>query len=403
MNQSSLFAGTALADITPPLEVGFLTSSVDGTYAPFRAVRLPLNARVLVLKHQDGLAALVSVDLLALSDTSVGGWGKFKRGLSSVIPGEQVILTCTHTHSAPESVALSDLYQTEAYQIWLRKVQTSISQAIDTALAGMQPCKVAYAMDTLEGFSLQRRIHTPGGIVMSDSVQPIADALMNQQPVDRRVHIIRLVDSGGKPLVHIVHAICHPVHEMCLPEVSSDFPGELCNFLQERGSPGHFLNGAAGDTNPPTVSEGPASARKHGQALGAIVLKDHVWNTVDSSEFQVVHEERQFSPRPDAKIDNPGDATARFSAIRIGSLAIVFLPGEPFVETALQIEKESPFAHTIVAGFGENNIGYIPTEKAFAEGGYETGPGKWSFLPIGSDRVIKAKALELLNRLHPKQ
>lgn len=86
--------------------------------------------------------------------------------------------------------------------------------------------------------------------------------------------------------------------------------------------------------------------------------------------------------------------------LSFGDLAIVFLPGEPFVETAFDIEAQSPFPVTIVGGFGENNIGYLPTEAAFDEGGYETGPGKWSFLPRGSDNVLRLNALELLNRLH---
>ena len=53
MNESSLQAGASVTDITPPLEVGLLTSSVNGTYAPFESVRLPLKARVLVLRFAD--------------------------------------------------------------------------------------------------------------------------------------------------------------------------------------------------------------------------------------------------------------------------------------------------------------------------------------------------------------
>ena len=75
---------------------------------------------------------------------------------------------------------------------------------------------------------------------------------------------------------------------------------------------------------------------------------------------------------------NPAGCIARFSALRIGSLAFLFLPGEPFMETAWAIEKDSPFEHTIIVGYSENNIGYIPTEEAFGLGGYEVGPGKWS-------------------------
>ena len=43
-------AGAAREPITPPLEVGFLTSSIEGTWAPFQRVRKPLYARALVLE-----------------------------------------------------------------------------------------------------------------------------------------------------------------------------------------------------------------------------------------------------------------------------------------------------------------------------------------------------------------
>jgi hypothetical protein len=52
-----------------------------------------------------------------------------------------------------------------------------------------------------------------------------------------------------------------------------------------------------------------------------------------------------------------------------------------------------------VVGFGENNIGYIPTGAAFDQGGYEVGPGKWSFLEKGADETIYSAALKILEEL----
>ena len=68
----------------------------------------------------------MSLDLLALNDTSVDGWENFKAGMAEQIQPDKIILTCTHTHTAPESVALSNLYLTKAYKNWLDDVQTKI-------------------------------------------------------------------------------------------------------------------------------------------------------------------------------------------------------------------------------------------------------------------------------------
>lgn len=400
MDTIILRAGTAVAVITPPLEAGLLTSSVEGRYAPFTAVRLPLKARVLALLSGDTTVVLVSLDLLGLSDTATRGWARFKQGLSDDIAPEHIIITCTHTHNAPESVALSPLYETEVFRQWLDMVQQQLRNAIRQAVATAQPCKTDISKSVLEGYSLQRRIPTQQGIAMSDSMQPISAALMQREPVDRRVHTIRFRDNAGHTIATIVHAVCHPVHEMCLPHISPDFPGELCGALETAGGNGMamFLNGAAGDTNPPTVSEGAAAAKAHGQALAAAVQQVPEGVPLKGSSLAAAHEELAFQVRI-PEIDNPGDALGRINIIALGNLALVFLPGEPFIITAMEMEKLSPFEHTIITAYAENTIGYIPTAAAFKEGGYEAGPGKWSFLEITAAARLQDVTLHLLQQL----
>ncbi len=404
MNQSQLLAGTSVADITPPLEVGLLTSSVNGLYEPFESVRLPLKARVLVIKSNEELVAIVSLDLLSLNDTSVGGWDRFKKSIAGVVAAEKIIVCYTHTHSAPESGAISDLYLTKAYHDWLKTMQVKIKQAIKEAFNNAEACNVDITSGELTGYSLQRRIKTPAGIVMSDSIQPIAKELLDIPPIDRRIRSVHFHSVKKNGVATMVHAICHPVHEMCMPHVSSEFPGEMCNELElspESGMP-LFLNGAAGDTNPPTVSMGAIYAQQHGVAIAGLVKKAKQQMVLDTSSFAFSGGNVQLKIRPGSNVTNELDALARISAIRIGALAVVFLPGEPFVETAFEIEDQSPFDQTIIVGFSENNIGYIPTEEAFEQGGYEIGPGKWSFLEIDACRRIRDKAVDVLKGLYNK-
>jgi len=404
MNKSQLLAGAQAVDITPPLEVGLLTSSVKGLYEPFESVRLPLNARVVVLKSANEMVAIVAMDLLALNDTSVSGWNSFKEKLSDIIAPEKIILTCTHTHSAPESVAFSALYLSDVYKNWIAYIQVQISKAIKQAVTQLQPCQISFKSSILNGYSLQRRIPTPTGIIMSDSIQPIAAELMDREPVDRRVVSLCFENEAGDCIATMVHAVCHPVHEMCLPFISSEFPGEMCIALEESGKHGMplFLNGAAGDTNPPTVSEGPRYAQIHGQALAKVAQDQAGYEDMAADDLKFIHRDIQLQPRPEARVANKFDAVGRLRAIKIGELAILFLPGEPFTEIAFEIEKASPFVHTIITGFCENSIGYIPTNKAFDEGGYDVGPGKWAFLPRGTDEVIASNAIEMLNQLYQK-
>jgi hypothetical protein len=51
--------------------------------------------------------------------------------------------------------------------------------------------------------------------------------------------------------------------------------------------------------------------------------------------------------------------------------ATLHLPGEPFIEYQLAAQTYLPSAKVCAAGYGDGGPGYIPTESAFLEGGYE--------------------------------
>jgi hypothetical protein len=58
--------------------------------------------------------------------------------------------------------------------------------------------------------------------------------------------------------------------------------------------------------------------------------------------------------------------------LRIGDVAIVSMPGEPFAEIGAAIKKASPFAATMFCGYSTGlGGGYMPTEAEYAHRGYE--------------------------------
>jgi hypothetical protein len=84
-------------------------------------------------------------------------------------------------------------------------------------------------------------------------------------------------------------------------------------------------------------------------------------------------------------------------AFRLGNdLAVVTLPGEIFVELGMAIKRSSPFRTTLVIELANDSIRYVPTERAFGEGSYETVN---SLLKPGGGEMMVEAATRLLKEL----
>ena len=72
------------------------------------------------------------------------------------------------------------------------------------------------------------------------------------------------------------------------------------------------------------------------------------------------------------KPHDPTPVKVRVQVMRLGDMAIVAMPGEPFAEIGVAVKKASPFAITMFCGYSSGEGGdYMPTEPEYALGGYE--------------------------------
>ena len=90
-----------------------------------------------------------------------------------------------------------------------------------------------------------------------------------------------------------------------------------------------------------------------------------------------------------ARVDRPIELTA----MRIGDLVVLNLPGEAFIEFQHYAQSLLPDDFVAVAAYGDCAMGYICTEVAFSEGGYE--PTASRVVPE-SETAFKAAIREVL-------
>ena len=82
--------------------------------------------------------------------------------------------------------------------------------------------------------------------------------------------------------------------------------------------------------------------------------------------------------------------------LRIGPLAFVGVPLEPFIDLGREIVAASPFAQTFVSGYTNGYRNYLPTIDEWPRGGYEV--DICAFRPIAATMLVEAAA-ELLTEL----
>ena len=98
--------------------------------------------------------------------------------------------------------------------------------------------------------------------------------------------------------------------------------------------------------------------------------------------------EVDFKPGPDVEV--------RLTVIKVGNIVFAGISGEVFTEIGLRIKELSPFRNTIVITHCNGASGYLITDQAFSEGGYEVSVTR--ALP-GGEKIIVDQLTEMITSL----
>lgn len=244
----TLRAGYARADITPELPV-----ELAGHFAwrprLGRRLRDPLFCRAILLEQDKKRLALVSLDVLCVSE-------QLHRQLAGLISWrpEQIMLLGTHTHASfgglfpPPGTSVLGRPAPERVD-WLAG---RIAENLLAAQSDLRPAQAFFGRAMVAGFTNSRR-------------QPLG-------PHDDEFRVLTLRRQGSSDIV-VVNASGHPVvvseHD---PElVSADWPGELCRRLEQDGKSPLFLPAALGGTSP-LFPEFPLALDRHLELLGDLAV-----------------------------------------------------------------------------------------------------------------------------------
>ena len=402
-------------NITPP--PGFPLGGYIERFIANQRAKGKLNdifVRAMYLRDSSSEYLLLSADLLLFENTFVA---KARRAISDVtgVPAEHIMLTATHTHSAPntasEMILFSSFYSEEDMKLTKKYNEEfllpKLVEVSENAKSEAREGRIFIGRDEVDSFCTNR-------------IDPI---------LERDKEVIVIIDDrrrGG-----IVSFTCHPT---VLGADNLLYSGDFISFTNDTLKKcvssefiPLFLNGAAGDQSTRFVrrSQSVEEAKRIGKILGRKIceMMDGLEElSVDKIIFKHLNielnvrdlEKEKFRERIERRITEIDELMKKASSegekrklsqdlmtahlilgcyeglkrflkrygekvtIPVDLLAIsddvlmVFLPLELFCRYGLEIKKKSGFKYTIIACYSNGYYGYLPTKEAFEHFDYES-------------------------------
>jgi hypothetical protein len=418
------------SDVTPPLGHPLC----GGWIAPASLITQPLVLKGVVLDDGKTRYVVAAMDWCLLRGDAFDEF-RAKIARAAGIPARQVALQTTHTHSAPivdsgaeKLIAATEKPPAHVDLEWLGRVSDEAGSAVASALFHLQPfTHVGVGQAKVEQFASTRRVVGSDGKVQvrfSSTKDPALRAAPEGR-IDPWLKTVTFFD-GETPLLRLHYYASHPQSHYGSGEVHPDTPGMARSYLEgEEGVAQLYFTGCAGDVTAGKYNDGTPAARVglskqlySGMIRSIATTRRHPvtelsWKTVDVAFAP--RREPQFSEAALRQTMSDPSATAskrlhaalglawarrvtarpsvELSRLRIGPADILHLPGEPFLEYQLHAQAARPDRFVAVAGYGDGGPGYICTDAAIAEGGYEP---SFSFVGPPSESRLKAGIEELL-------
>lgn len=402
-----LHLATFRCDVTPPLGHPLC----GGWIEPVRGVDDPLQALGVVLLGGARPVVFCALDWVAVRNEAFRSWRRALAEAAHTTP-EHVHVHTVHPHNAPFA-------DTEAQRLIaaakappsldLDYFNDCVRRSADVLRAALPQARrfthVGTGAARVSEVASNRRIvvdgvarHSRTSATKSREVRDYPEGL-----IDPFLRTLSFWD-GDRPLAALHFYACHPMSYYGDGRVSADFSG-LARQKRQDEDAGVFqvyLNGCGGNVTAGKYNDGArenrAVLRDRMHAAMTAAWRATTRTAVDGFEWRF--EPVRLRPRREPSFgeaasravlnDEKAPAARRNNAafqlawlrrvdtpIEVGCLDFggrvltLHLPGEAFVEYQLAAQRMRPDAAVFVAAYGDDGPGYIPTARAFIEGGYE--------------------------------
>lgn len=413
-----LAAPVALAE-----DVWIAVFNVDATpaigtpvaYAPVREILDPLSARGVVLWGADKPVVLCAVDWIGIGNDGYDAWREKLAEAAGTTP-DHVALHTLHQHdgarcdfTTEQLLAERGLGGRHFDNGFLHKTIDSAAAAIREALKSPRTVThVGVGKAKVEKVASNRRLLGADGNVRiirwSKSTDPAAIAAP-EGVIDPQLRLISFWNEEI-PIASLTYYATHPQSYYGDGDVTSEFVG-LGRAAREQALPNvahiHF-NGASGNVAAGKYNDGSRELRPilasriergmreawEATSKRPITAGDIEWRVepvklpaaahLDEAKLTALIDDDKTPPATRLNSAshlawlkrNQSGLTIDTSCLRLGEVFIVHMPGELFIEYQLAAQALRPGDTVCMAAYGDYGPGYIGTEIAYGQGGYET-------------------------------
>lgn len=423
--QAQLKLATFDVDASPPVGSNL-------AYDPAIGVQTPLSCRGVVLIGAGRPIVLCAIDWIGIG---TGGQVVFKESFAKAagtIP-QRVAVHTLHQHDAPRcDFAVEEVLRDAGLEnagfddAFARDVVQRASAAIKEAISTAQPVThLGLGVGTVNDVASNRRILGEDGNVQFTRYTATRDPKLRAMPVGTIDPQLKMVSfwSGDEPLAALSYYACHPQSYYRTGLANPDFPGLARNSRQAATKVPHIhFNGAGGNIGAGKWNDG---AKENRQVLADKVAAgmQEAWEVTRKSPIAAREVEWATEPvalpvashlvesellaivqNKEAKPDDRWYAakhllwlrrcnhqeTIDLSCLTLKNSRILHMPGELFVEYQLAAQNMRPDLFVTMAAYGDYSPGYIGTEIAYSQGGYETSERASRVAPSVEGVLLKA-------------
>ncbi|MBL9210304.1 MAG: hypothetical protein JNL92_07530 [Opitutaceae bacterium] len=433
-------AGAAAVDVTPstlPVRVngGFLEKVVS-------QIHDRLFARAIVLDNGTTRLALCVVDSCMVPRELVDA-AKATASRATGIPVERMLVSATHTHSAPAAMGCLGARIDPAYAAFL---PDKIAEAISAAAGKLEPARLGWG--SIEAWELtncrrwirrpDRMLTDPFGVVsVRANMHPgyeSPDVTGPAGPIDPELSLLSIQTRAGRPLAVFAN---FSMHYFGAPPLSADYFGRFSAGLgrligagEDAGFVGIMSQGTSGDShwmdyskpaNKPSLDQYAAAVLQRAvtayqkityrdsgplvMAEARLTLRRRV---ADAGRLAWAREvagpigeraaanQREVYALEQLILAAEPERELKLQAVRIGELGITAIPNEVYALTGLKVKAQSPLRATFNVELANGAEGYIPPPEQHALGGYTTWAARTAGLEVQAEPRIVETLLGLL-------